>query len=57
MEGDLGNLGVSSRVKAAVSYYGIADLRRLAAERVERREPPAEQPKRARRLQAVGDAQ
>ena len=35
MEGDLGNLGVSSRVKAAVSYYGIADLRRLAAERVE----------------------
>ena len=29
----------------------------VAAERVERREPPAEQPKRARRLQAVGDAQ
>ncbi len=35
LEGGLGNVGVSSRVKAAVSYYGIADLRRLAAERVE----------------------
>lgn len=35
LEGDLGNVGVSSRVKAAVSYYGIADLRHLAAERVE----------------------
>lgn len=35
LDGDLGNAGVSSRVKAAVSYYGIADLRRLAAERIE----------------------
>lgn len=35
LEGDLGNAAFSSRVNAAVSYYGIADLRRLAGERID----------------------
>ena len=35
LEGDLGNAAFSSRVKAAVSYYGIADVRRLAGERID----------------------
>ena len=35
LEGDLGNAAFSSRVKAVVSYYGIADLRRLAGERID----------------------
>ena len=35
LEGSLGNAAFSSRVKAAISYYGIADLRRLAGERVD----------------------
>ena len=33
LEGTLGNSAFSSRVKAAISYYGIADLRHLPAER------------------------
>ena len=33
LEGTLGNVTFSSAVKAAISYYGIADLRHLPAER------------------------